>query len=179
LIEADRLWDFTHTWDPDHRWQKIEPPVVPTAEQVNEWSLLGFGHDALNAGAVVRARCRREGWPEGCATCDATPGIEAWEGQREAATAWKSVQPPIGEGWQLWESVSEGSPISPVFPTSEALAQWLTTREGGKVAGPSRQPLTIEQAREFVRTGWAPTMISDAAGVHDGVEWIGSAQDKA
>jgi hypothetical protein len=34
--------------------------------------------------------------------------------------------PPEGPGWQLWETTSEGSPISPVFKTGEELAHWAT-----------------------------------------------------
>lgn len=33
--------------------------------------------------------------------------------------------PPKGKGWQMWENVTEGSAISPVFKTPEELAQWL------------------------------------------------------
>lgn len=32
--------------------------------------------------------------------------------------------PPVGDGYQLWETTSEGSPISPVFDTAEKLAEW-------------------------------------------------------
>lgn len=32
--------------------------------------------------------------------------------------------PPVGEGYQLWQSVTEGSPISPVFSSAEKLADW-------------------------------------------------------
>lgn len=33
-------------------------------------------------------------------------------------------EPPAGEGYQLWETCSEGSPISPVFPTLDELCDW-------------------------------------------------------
>lgn len=33
--------------------------------------------------------------------------------------------PPKGDGYQLWETISEGSPITPVFATPEKLAKWL------------------------------------------------------
>jgi len=32
--------------------------------------------------------------------------------------------PPTGEGWQLWETVSEGSPLTPVCATAEELARY-------------------------------------------------------
>lgn len=31
---------------------------------------------------------------------------------------------PKGEGYQLWETTSEGSPISPVFETLDELCEW-------------------------------------------------------
>ncbi len=34
------------------------------------------------------------------------------------------VDPPTGEGYQLWETTSEGSPVSPVFKAAEDLAAW-------------------------------------------------------
>ena len=33
--------------------------------------------------------------------------------------------PPVGEGYQTWETCSEGSPISPVFETEEEVINWL------------------------------------------------------
>ncbi len=38
---------------------------------------------------------------------------------------WRPSNPPKGDGWQLWETTSEGSPISPVFATQQALISWL------------------------------------------------------
>lgn len=174
LVEAGRLRDFTHRWDPEKRWQKIEPPVVPTAEQVNRWSLSGFGHDSINASVVIRARCEREGIGDTCETCGGHGSLEAYSGQRAEAEAWERTEPPTGEGWQMWETVSEGSPVSPVFATAEELAQWLTTENGGKMAGPSRRPMAISAAREFVKAGWAPSMIGNAGGIHDGADYVGT-----
>jgi hypothetical protein len=67
-------------------------------------------------------------------------GIDAW---------WENgrTDPPTGEGYQVWETVSQGSPISPVFATEEAVAAWLV-QQGNSEDG----------AREFVRLGWAPSM---------------------
>lgn len=33
-------------------------------------------------------------------------------------------EPPKGDGYQLWETTSEGSPVSPVFETLDALCEW-------------------------------------------------------
>lgn len=37
------------------------------------------------------------------------------------------LNPPKGDGYQLWETTTEGSPISPVFKTVEALAKYCET----------------------------------------------------
>ena len=37
---------------------------------------------------------------------------------------WDPVEPPEGDGYQLWENTSEGSPVSPVFATLEELCEW-------------------------------------------------------
>lgn len=34
------------------------------------------------------------------------------------------LAPPSGDGYQLWETTSEGSPISPVFETLDDLCEW-------------------------------------------------------
>lgn len=34
------------------------------------------------------------------------------------------LAPPKGEGYQLWNTTSEGSPASPVFPTLDELCAW-------------------------------------------------------
>ena len=38
----------------------------------------------------------------------------------------KLCEPPVGEGYQLWETVTEGSPMSPVFPSLEELCEWCS-----------------------------------------------------
>jgi hypothetical protein len=37
---------------------------------------------------------------------------------------WTFLEPPTGEGYQLWETTSEGSPQSPVFKTFDELCEW-------------------------------------------------------
>lgn len=74
--------------------------------------------------------------------------------------------PPTGEGWQLWEDVTEGSPKSPVFATAEELAQWMAD-------GNDWDDTTYEQALAFIKKGYAPTFMINESGVHPGVNKIG------
>jgi hypothetical protein len=172
LVAEGRLMDFTSTWSKEAGWRKIEPPPTVTAAMVNTWSLAGMGHNSINAGIVIRAKCEREGVSVSCATCDGHGEIEVYPGQREQAEAWEWTQPPTGEGWQLWETTSEGSPSSPVFTSSEELAAWLTTPEGGDAVGfgRTRARWTIEQARAFVSAGYSlgSMIFTPEKGLQDG-----------
>src|SRR5690606_7531262 len=71
-----------------------------------------------------KAACERQGLPVSCDQCDGDGTRERYPGQRAEAEAWTETEPPAGDGWQLWETTSEGSPSSPVFKTPEDLAAW-------------------------------------------------------
>lgn len=171
LVEAGRLMDFTHRWSPEMRWQRIEPPVTPSAAQVNEWSLCGSGHDSINAMVVVEARCKREGLPVVCSTCGGCAQVGTPE-QRAAHDAWEPTEPPTGDGWQLWQTVSEGAPVSPVFASADALASWMSDPERGDRWVP------WNVARKLIDDGWAPSFVgSPQTGLVSGVEWVGMMED--
>jgi hypothetical protein len=160
LIAAGRLRDFTHTWIRESGWQPRDPRPQVTAREVNEWSLGGLAHDAINAGAVIRARCEAEGLDLLCDTCQGHGYLETFVGQRALAEAWQSIDPPTGEAWQVWETVSEGSPTTPAFETPGQLAHHL--------ASPS---LSYADALAWITgTGWAPSMIVTSTGLYSNVE---------
>lgn len=157
LVEAGRLKELTHTWSPEQRWQPIEPPVIPTPEDVNTWAIGGFGHDAINASVVLTARCTREGVADMCATCDGQGSVWRSAEQKAAHDAWKQTEPPEGEGWQVWETVSEGSPVTPVFSTRELLIEHLCTP--GQRVTLREGALSPQEAEAFVAAGWVPSFI--------------------
>jgi len=168
LVAGGRLYDFTHTVVPGKGWQPKNPPVKPTAAEVNEWSLRGLGHDSINAHVVIKARCEREGVSDTCPTCEGHASLEKYEGQRAEAEAWEPTDPPKGDGWQLWETVTEGSPISPVFATADALADWMSDPERGDRWVPG------DVARKFIDMGWAPTGVgTPGRGYSSGIEAVG------
>lgn len=138
LIEADRLWDFTRVpineeqkeivkqkmADGENSWLPFNNGYKPTAQEVNEWNLKGIGHDSLNCSYVIQARLKREGKSYSCSKCDGTGYNWQSEKAKELHENWKSYDPPKGNGYQLWENVSEGSPQSPVFKTLDELCEW-------------------------------------------------------
>lgn len=170
LVEADRLKDFTHTWTREGGWVRKSPPVVPTPKEVNDWSLQGWAHDSINAHVCIADKCKRLGYPVTCSSCDGEGSV--WDSieDKVLADAWKPEEPPTGEGWQLWETVSEGSPISLVFRTPEELASWLASSPDY----PGRQVdkgTTAEQWLAFIKgPGWAPTLMGGPDGVMTGVQ---------
>jgi hypothetical protein len=123
LVKKGRL----RTWVPGEGGEGGSWHSVPrTAGEVNAANQRnGIDcHDTLNRHLLVKFRCKRLGIPLRCATCKGHGTTEKYEGQRAEAEAWEPTEPPIGDGWQMWETTSEGSPTSPVFATAEELAEW-------------------------------------------------------
>jgi hypothetical protein len=160
LVAGDRLWDLTHTWDPENRWQPMDPFVIPTPEQVNEWDIRSMGHDSINASICTRARCDRDGKPYLCARCDGSG--QAWRSDEHKAAheAWEPTEPPAGDGWQVWNTVSEGSPVTPVFATRAELVDHLCTP--GQQVTLREGPMARDEAERFVDAGWVPSGMGSA-----------------
>ncbi len=131
----------------------------------------GRFHDAIDTWVatdkvIAAAGLDPEVWGK-CLNCSGSGSIEAYEGQSADAEKWECTEPPVGEGWQLWETVSEGSPISPVFDSAENLAHWIAD---------SKQAQSYESALKFVNVGWAPSMMLSSAGLQTGIDAIGTSK---
>lgn len=168
LIANGRLHDLTQDFIAGMGWQPKNPPVVPTPREVNEYSISGMGHDSINSWVCVKAECVRLGVSNTCDQCDGEGEIWHSEEAKDAYENWESTPPPAGDGWQIFETVSEGSPISPPFSSPEDLARHMATTAWGADKG---TPYATWLA--FIRgSGWAPSMIMDAAGLRSGVEAV-------
>lgn len=68
--------------------------------------------------------------------------------------------------FQMYETVSEGTPVTPVFETEEALVDYLVNvgeRHGGKHSR--------KAAEAFVKDGWAPSFVmTPEHGIKSGVD---------
>lgn len=128
-----------------------------------------MGHDSIDKWSATKKVIAAAGLPKEWGTCAACNGEGAiWESKeaKSAAEAWESEEPPAGPGLQIWETVSEGSPISPVFQTAEGLAEYMAGRAWGADDGTS-----YEQWLAFIRgPGWSPSLIGDANGLRPGVQ---------
>lgn len=75
-------------------------------------------------------------------------------------------------GWCMYETTSEGTPISPVFDTPEALARWLADTGASAFGG---RTATYEQWLSTIRQGWAPSAVTIGGALLSGVEFEGGA----
>lgn len=168
LLESDRLLDLTHTWTKETGWQPKDPPHIPTPEEVNSWSLVEFGHDGINNWIVVREECKRLGLNATCSHCDGEGSVWESDEAKQMAEEWAPTEPPAGDGYQMWETVTDGSPISPVFATPEELAQYMVDAPWGADEGTD-----YETWLKFINgPGWAPSVVADNNGVRSGVEAV-------
>lgn len=83
------------------------------------------GHDACDRYVLEGKLIELAGLPKGWGWCSHCAGDGCDPSAKEAWEAWTPNEPPEGDGWQMWENTSDGSPISPVFATPEELARWL------------------------------------------------------
>ncbi|MGW4715542.1 hypothetical protein [Nocardia sp. NPDC004260] len=123
-----------------------------------------LGPFAQNRAAITRGLLRLAGMPEKwgwCPTCNGHGSVEKYPGQRAEAEAWEPTEPPTGEGWQLWETVSEGSPITPVFATREGLVDHLCSPA-------YERRLTRDEAEGLVAAGWVPSGVGNRNGFASG-----------
>lgn len=71
-----------------------------------------------------------------------------------------SMQPqieiPRGDAYQMWETTSEGSPISPTFNTPEELAKWLADTNASACGGTGA---SYEQWLNMIGHGSSITMV--------------------
>lgn len=126
-------------------------------------NLLGSGGEWDAMKKILAAAGLPENWGM-CKTCGGDAIDPVVKHQYEA---WEKTEPPAGPGWQMWETVSEGSPISPVFETPERLAAWLAETQASACG---HETATYEQwLKMIVGPGWAWSMVHDGKGLRSGV----------
>ena len=166
LIKEDRLYELTKTWVPQVGWKPKEPKPEISAAMVNEWSLSGMGHDSINCSVCIGNRCEREGQEKYCSECHGEGIIWPSKEDEKRYDEWEGTEPPSGEAYQLWETVSEGSPVSPPFMTPEELAAWLRANDTSVTKDTS-----FEEWVKFIRgPGWSVSAVTMNGEVMSGVK---------
>lgn len=102
-------------------------PLTPELQKLCE-GLAGRSLDGLvgstAAWTIAKTLKKAAGADEKWGECPVCEGHGDDPAKRDAAEAWEKTEPPTGDGFQLWETTSEGSPVSPVFASIEALCEW-------------------------------------------------------
>jgi hypothetical protein len=143
LIAARRLMDMTHDWTREKGWQPKDPMPTITAEQVNLRSISGFGHDSINCSVCIEAKCERNRWETECSVCAGEGHVWSSQAAKFLSDSFQKIPPPTGDGWQVWETVSEGSPVSRFSPPLPTLSSGLSTR----VTAEKRQRRLLSRGR--------------------------------
>ena len=73
-----------------------------------------------------------------------------------------SFKPEDATAFQIYETVSEGTPVSPVFETKDAMRIWLI-----------EQGHSESSADGFINAEWAPSMIVGPNGIRMGIDAMG------
>ena len=120
------------------------------------------------------------------ATAEWKDGYAKWEaGERQSdCEYWEWSSPPtdpeyyrpawpeeLRTHFQIYETVSEGTPLSPPCATIEDLAQWYATN-GDPVYG----RVSYESALAFCRASWAPSFVVIDGSFMSGVDAMAEAQ---
>lgn len=165
LYDSGAMERLTHRYNRETKeWEDVSEGIRLSAEQINilQSNMLT---EPVGIWSFLKMKAEREGFNTSCWVCKGSGQSEKWKGQRKAAKKWKPTPPPKGKAWQLWETVSEGSPVSPAFDTPEELASWLVAKNGG----------SYDKTLEFVAgEGWAPSGIIANGEVKTSEELIGS-----
>lgn len=178
LFDAHRIDErvLGHLGKDPKTYKKVTQDLV---DFVNETAqkpgglFLGF-HDQINKHICLEARAKKLGFIQQelkeayCPRCSGNGTVYDPPEMEAKKDAWEPTEPPTGEGYQVWETVSEGSPISPVFPTADELVKWLV----GKGYSP-------EAAVAFADAGWAPSMVLiPGKGLKRDIESMGALKEK-
>jgi len=127
-------WEYSLTQDEVDRLVKgrrlrdlTRDDYYPTADEVNQWARTNFmGHDGINQMLCVEVRAKRLGVFGKCELCKGEGDLWFSDEIKKLSEEHESREPPEGEGYQLWETCSEGSPVSPVFKTLDELCEWCS-----------------------------------------------------
>lgn len=90
-----------------------------------------------------------------------------WAGEPPDPEAYRPAYAEPATWWQVYETVSEGTPVTPAFATKEELIECLVADGDGW-----DRPVSREAATKFVESGSAPSMVIGPQGIKTGVEAV-------
>ena len=112
---------------PDLKKQMFGDNDVPSLEDMEEFFLqhdLVMGIPSGVQYELTEEYCRRNGFESTCPHCGGSGHVFLNDEFKRLYDEFEFVDPPTGDGYQLWETTSEGSPVSPVFASFDELCEW-------------------------------------------------------
>lgn len=91
------------------------------------------------------------------------PFFWQWHGDPPDANYYRPRWKTEPTCFQIYETVSEGTPTSPVFETLDELVEWLVN-DGGEDG-----PVSRAAAEAFAKSKWAPSMVVGPGGITAGI----------
>ena len=122
LAKAKRL-DEVHIFRRG-KWIKPKSASQITPDDINRFIGMYKGSISGFEWAGTKRRLRKMGAKHACGACKGKGHVYHDIAKKKAYDRWKRTEPPKGPGFQLWETVTDGSPISPVFESGLELATW-------------------------------------------------------
>lgn len=130
LSSSDSLKQENHPYFEQIRMSGISD-IVPSPDMIELTEGLSgrkrswpMGHDSSDSWAAEKKIIEAAGLSDEWGICKHCNGEAIDRKVKEAYEAWQEYDPPTGEGYQLWETTSEGSPTSPVFSSFDELCEW-------------------------------------------------------
>lgn len=165
--------DAARSWIYKAYWNRYRPKLVPLTEELAGFvtgiagrrpnpPLGGNIEFDIYRALLKAAKIKDKNWGV-CSHCGGD-GIDP--AARAAYESWEPTEPPAGPGWQLWETVTEGSPVSAVFATRQEFVSYLVDQGHSKKA-----------AEEFCKRGRAPSGVMTGGQMYDGIEACGLEED--
>lgn len=141
---------------------------------VERYKALHEGHEYRQRVDEWDAECAKwkTGWrPDHCNDPESRAmAYEQWAGQRphrdDYMPDWSAEE---RTHLMMYETTSEGTPISPAFQTPEELARWLADNEASAFGS---QTASYESWLRVAKGGWAPSAIGTPSGLVSGVEGL-------
>jgi hypothetical protein len=135
-------------------------------------------HDGNVAALQAKWDARESDWNRGLREDHGDPSklvphgkdypFEKWDGPRARAEEympqWSSSE---ATHLMMYETCSEGTPVSPAFATPEELARFLADAGASAFGG---MTASYESWLSACKRGWSPSAFMDSSGMHPGVE---------
>lgn len=126
-----------------------------------------MGHDACDRWSAQKKIIEAAGLPEKWGVCPHCDGEAIDPAVKEAYEAWTETPPPAGEGYQLWSTTTEGTPMTPVFATPQELAHYCADTGVSSFGSETADYATW---LKFIQgPGWAPSAVMQGGVMESGV----------